>query len=235
MAELDTFVIELGRAAKRALRLLRGLNATDRDDVLAAAILYAWEDRANVGSDVDIWFRDHVRQARKEFPTNHHSGQHELARMAAAEDTEREAALIELTERISADVDEADKPMLELYAQGFSVSEIAGRIQATPTFVRRRLRSVRNRIGPMRKWLPDLPRTLATPVSQVSAPEDDAAAPPIDHAIEKMLRRPKTPRADCPVCWRCSWFDGLAPHKHLVLESVVDKRKRQIALTGRCE
>ena len=234
MAEqLDTFVIELGRAAKRALRLLRGLNAADRDDVLATALLSAWEDRANAVGDLDTWFRDHVRLARSELPSNTRTrgiSAETLNRMANADTTEREAALSQLAYRITAEVDAADQPLLEMYAQGYSCTEIATRIQASPTFVRRRLRTVRSRLGPLRAWLPDLPRIAET--TRPAAAPDDAEPPAIDHAIEKMLRRPKTPRSDCPVCWRCCWFDGLAPHKHLVLQSDVDVRKRQIALTG---
>ncbi len=33
----------------------------------------------------------------------------------------------------------------------------------------------------------------------------------IDQGIEQLLKRPKAARADCPKCWRCSYFEGLAP------------------------
>lgn len=230
---LDTFVIEMGRASKRALKLLRGLNAADRDDVLGTALMYAWEDRENATGDLDAWFREHLRAARSELHSSR-GGAGRLEAMGNDDDAEREAALAQLTDRITAAVDAADQPLLEMYAQGYTCAEIASSIQATPTFVRRRLRTVRSRLGPLRKWLPDLPR-ITEQASAPIAPPDDAEPPPIDHAIEKMLRRPKTPRADCPVCWRCCWYDGLAPHKHLVLQSAVDKRKRMIALDGEAD
>jgi DNA-directed RNA polymerase specialized sigma24 family protein len=231
--QLEQFVIALGRAVKFSLRSLSGLSTADRDDVTAAALLAAIEDQAAapvVG--LDDWFREKVRAARRDLQTSRNPlVRAKLSDMASAEDLERDAALTQLADRITAEVDIEDQPLLEMYAQGFTCAEIAARIQATPTYVRRRLRTVRGRLGPLRKWLPDLPRVTETPHLSDSA---DDAPPPIDHAIEKMLRRPKTPRSDCPVCWRCCWYDGLAPHKHLVLQSTVDKRKRQIALTGIC-
>lgn len=33
----------------------------------------------------------------------------------------------------------------------------------------------------------------------------------IDHDIERLLRRPKHGRADCPSCWKCRYFDGFKP------------------------
>ena len=227
-AEIDSFIVELGRASKRSARLLRGLSRADADDVLGAALLAAWEQRGTVGTDVNAWFTGLLRTARDELSTSR-GGRLRLATTASQDDTERAAALAELTERIDAELDDNDKPLLDLYAGGYTCAEIAARIHGTPTFVRRRLRSIRNRIGPLRKWMPDLSIAIAQP----TAPPEDAEAPPIDHEIEKLLRRPAHRTADCPVCWRCSWFEGLAPPKHFSLNGV-DERKREIALAVRC-
>lgn len=67
----------------------------------------------------------------------------------------------------------------------------------------------------------------------------DAPRAAIDHEIEKLLRRPKHERADCPSCWRCRWYDGLAPvawaPPHFASDEVraavdaVERRKIEIA------
>lgn len=48
----------------------------------------------------------------------------------------------------------------------------------------------------------------------VTSDSDMRSRAPIDHEIERLLRRPQHTRADCPVCWRCSYFMGLTPRSY---------------------
>lgn len=65
----ESFAITLGRAAGRAMRLLRGLQRADRDDILATAILWCWEHREsyNVTVSLETWITGAIRNARQQW------------------------------------------------------------------------------------------------------------------------------------------------------------------------
>lgn len=64
------------------------------------------------------------------------------------------------------------------------------------------------------RLLGELPPLIERPATPTRAPLPRNERAPIDHAIEKMLRRPSSERADCPVCWRCCYFQGLTPKRY---------------------
>jgi len=65
----DVFARELARLrTHRGWRWLRGLSHADKDDVVSAALLSAWENRDGFHSErdrVSAWFAGHVRKAAR--------------------------------------------------------------------------------------------------------------------------------------------------------------------------
>lgn len=209
----DTFVIALGRASKRANRHLRGLQAADRDDVTAAAIATCWEQRESFDAgkiSLDDWFSQHVRNARRDFQRQYrHVSSADLAELVAPDDPAREAEVYEVAEVLADTLGSADKGAIAgMIMANYTVKEIcAATGKSTPV-----VRAYIERLRRLRDMLPDeaQPRQYF-PAKQEEGERGLAA---IDHEIEKMLRRPKTERADCVVCWKCCYFLGLLPKRY---------------------
>src|SRR5450432_4032911 len=71
----EVFTTQLARAAgKQADRFLkaRGLQVADRDDVVGAAMLWCWENRASYSltTTLETWFMNAVRDAYKDLQRN---------------------------------------------------------------------------------------------------------------------------------------------------------------------
>lgn len=213
----EQFAIQLGRASSRARRHLRGLSSADKDDLLADAMLRCWETRESFDPtrrSVDDWFAETVRESRelkrgrrrREQPR--FTSVERLHELAAHEDTARIAESRQLAERVYEKLTDTERAIADDMAAGFSFREIRQRHDTSGTVTRRLYRQLQD----IRGQLPDTRSLRTATVAGISREADHPReAAPIDHEIEKMLRRPTTERADCPVCWRCMWFEGLTP------------------------
>ena len=71
MTASEVFVTQLARAAKSANRFLRSrsLQAADRDDITAAALLWCWTNRDNYSltTTIEKWFLGAVRHAYRDW------------------------------------------------------------------------------------------------------------------------------------------------------------------------
>ena len=68
----EVFTMQLARAAaKQANKFLasRGLQKADRDDVIAAAMLWCWENRDNYSltTTLETWFMNAIRHAHRDL------------------------------------------------------------------------------------------------------------------------------------------------------------------------
>src|ERR1700731_4075777 len=107
------FVVTLARASKRARRYLPGLERADKDDIIATAILWCWENRAtyNPAISLDTWFVGAVRNARQDWERGEiHTATELIEAFAVPDDTSARAELMELQERLQKRV-EALPPM----------------------------------------------------------------------------------------------------------------------------
>ena len=114
--------------------------------------------------------------------------------------------------QVGARLDVATRKVAEGLADGLSVKEIASTLECSTSVVKTALRKLER----LRQLLPDEARPF-TRGRATTADADEAAGvnAPIDHEIERMLRRPVHEKADCPVCWKCCYFYGLTPkHYH---------------------
>jgi RNA polymerase sigma factor (sigma-70 family) len=215
---IEQFAIQLGRSSQRARRHLGALSHHDRDDVLGEAILRCWEQRESFDAtrrSVDDWFAEVVRDVRTSIKNHNHKraarfkSVDRLRELASSEDTARVAESQQMFEQLHEELSDGEKTVVALLAEGRSVRE-AGRAAGVPSSVARRLHRRIRELGDRFSVGHDQGRTQRS-VTLGSDSDFPREAAPIDHEIEKMLRRPTTERADCPVCWRCMWFEGLTP------------------------
>jgi hypothetical protein len=203
----EQFAIMLGRASKRGRRYLKWLSAADRDDVIGAAILSCWEARESYDpakQSLDDWFSEHLKLARRQFKKQpRHISTEKLAELIAPEDTERAIETQQAAAELEASLTDVERQVAALIGQGYSIRDIRTMVSAPASVTRRMFAKLRR----LNDLLP-APQYIAPPRAK---PRDSDELAPIDHEIERMLRRPATERADCPICWRCAYFMGLLP------------------------
>jgi hypothetical protein len=211
----EVFTMQLARAAgKTANRFLRGrgLQRSDRDDVIAAAMLWCWENRENYSltTTLETWFMNAVRDAYKklrsaEVPTSDESldgiggGEEDPTYSAAAADSAARALIGALTP--------GDKSIAVLIMQGFTRRELVEGGRS-----RREVDEAYQRIRQLRRLVPDEARSRRLLQTAPADDADDADDKPseIDMQIEQLDFAPPAGK-DCPPCWRCQWYYGFLP------------------------
>ncbi|MBK7251933.1 MAG: hypothetical protein IPI06_13975 [Gammaproteobacteria bacterium] len=201
------FVANMPRLSSVAKRRLRH-RPQDRKDALQAALLAAWERRAEYdptrGSLPD-WFDGILRNAAAKM-------QRAEARFASF-DVEPAANddSFELESEVGC-LSPAEQAALAHIARGEtlrSAARLAGISVEKLQAVRRGLRRVES---PALLIQPTPPK----PVSD----RDSREAAPIDRAIAQLEGPPNgQEHADCRPCWRCRWFDGWEPANELPPET----------------
>lgn len=203
---VEQFTIELARVSKRLSPRLKRMPRQDREEIVANALAWCWEHRDEFKPEtmtLEQWWLYRVDAIRR---TAAKQSKRDAERysdvrvevLTASDDTAYEAD--ELT-RI-------EKRVALALASKLSEREVRDRFNISYGEMRNIMQRLRERFEAQ----PDHPISRATQWRE----SDDSreAKAPIDHEIEHMLRRPKTERADCPVCWRCSWYYGLQPTRY---------------------
>jgi hypothetical protein len=209
----EVFAVELGRAAKRSRHLLTGLRADDRDDAIAAAMLACWETREKRKKPVDEWFADTLRDAVRHIKRSSRSRSYsamKLEEIAGPDSTAQGAEAAVSIEQISKKLTIREQTVASKLAEGYSRYAISVDLNMPQNELKKIIRKL--------KKLSDENLFEAPRMPYAPPPDSDHRDPhpaPIDHEIERLLRRPKSERADCIVCWRCMWYEGLTPvHYH---------------------
>jgi hypothetical protein len=209
----EVFTMQLARAAgKQANKFLaaRGLQKADRDDVIASAMLWCWENRAiySLTTTLETWFMNAIRDAYKalrvaELPTSDES----IENMGGGDETydivAAESAATALLQALPPDY----KKIAALTMQGFTRRELMDK--GHDQYV---IDSTYARIRQLRRLVPDESRSKRLIQTAAAAPSDDAddKISEIDVAIEQLDFAPPAGK-DCPPCWRCMWFEGFMP------------------------
>jgi DNA-directed RNA polymerase specialized sigma24 family protein len=209
----EVFTMQLARAAaKQANRFLsqRGLQKSDRDDVIAAAMLWCWENRDNYSltTTLETWFMNAVRNAyqdlqRNELPTSAES----IESIGGADETyNRVAAESSATALINA-LTQSHKTVAVLTMRGFTRDEMIEKGMS-----KRTIDEAHQRIKQLRRLLPDVEgvRLIARTMPPTSSDDADDALSQIDAALEQLDFAPAAGK-DCPPCWRCQWYYGFLP------------------------
>jgi DNA-directed RNA polymerase specialized sigma24 family protein len=208
----EIFTMQLARgAAKQANKFLsaRGLQKSDRDDVIAAAMLWCWEHRDNYSltTTLETWFMNAIRDAYKDLrrdalPTADES----LDNMGGSDETYNRAAAESSAKALIGALTQSHKAVAVLTMRGYTREEMIEKGMS-----KRTIDEAHQRIRQLRRLLPDVEgvRLIArtTPVSSDDA--DDKLAG-IDVALEQLDFAPPAGK-DCPPCWRCQWYYGFLP------------------------
>lgn len=205
--------MQLARAAaKQANKFLsaRGLQKSDRDDVIAAAMLWCWENRDNYSltTTLETWFMNAVRNAyqdlqRDELPPSIESmdqigGVDDVYNIVAAESSAR-VLINSLTQ--------SHRTVAIMTMHGYTRAEMIEK-----GISKRAIDEAHQRIKQLRRLLPDVEgvRLIARTMPSVSSDDADDQLSEIDMALEQLDFAPPAGK-DCPPCWRCMWYEGFMP------------------------
>lgn len=213
----ELFVVTLARASKRARRYLQGVESADRDDIIATAILWCWENRTTYNPTVALedWFLGAIRNARAKWENGEARQATEMVEAIVVPDDTSMAAEARLTvERLAANMDATTLRIAALKAEGHEVREISALTRIPARTVKRRLRALKK----LRDHVPDAQEwRKVLRASPVAERQDDYEGQPKESRIDKEIERlefvPPQGR-ECPPCWRCKWFEGYLPGAH---------------------
>lgn len=208
--------MQLARAAaKQANRFLaaRGLQKSDRDDVISAAMLWCWENRDNYSltTTLETWFMNAIRDAykalrRDELPASDES----IENMGGNDDTYNKAAAESAAEALFGALTPPQKQVVRLIMRGHTREEMI-----EMGLSKRTIDESRSRAKLLRRLLPNNIERWTSIYGSITAsapPSDDASdrVSEIDMALEQLDFAPPAGK-DCPPCWRCMWFEGFMP------------------------
>jgi DNA-directed RNA polymerase specialized sigma24 family protein len=226
----EIFTMQLARAAgKQANRFLRsrGLQKSDRDDVISAALLWCWENRANYSltTTLETWFMNAVRDGYKglqrgELPLSDES----IDQMASADPTYDAAAAESSAKALIDALTPVDKEIAILVMEGYTYREINKRGYSNDA-----INGAQKRIKQLRRLLPEESRSKRLIQTTAAAVSDDAGdqLSGIDAELERLEFAPPAGK-ECPPCWRCMWFEGFMPDgKRSVRMEIEDAEVRE--------
>ena len=210
----EIFTIQLARAAGRQANkflISKGLQRADRDDVISAARLWCWENRANYSltTTTETWFMYALRHALDSWRANELPTSDESIDNMGGEDTTYNTAEAESSARVLINaLTPPHKEIALLAMQGYTYREILK--QGHPE---RTIKEAHQRIKQLRRLLPDDRAVRSSLRAESSGSDSDDASgtlSPIDVELEQLEFAPHAGK-DCPPCWRCMWFEGFMP------------------------
>lgn len=238
----EVFVVQLARASKRANRFVRDLSREDRQDVIASALLWCWENRHtySLTTTLDTWFANAVRDAYRQWRRGETRNSAEIMEQIPTSDTtEAAAAAIQSGDVLMSALPDEYRLVARLELQGYTRAEMMSVGISKDTIY-----EARRRIKQLRRLLPDeneYRRALRTAPARDSA-EQKQEMSAIDREIEA-LDFPPPGAKECPPCWRCLWFEGWLPGEHRpvrmpivepeVRDAVRDTEARKIEIARR--
>jgi hypothetical protein len=215
----EIFTMQLARAAgKKANKFLhtRGLQKSDRNDVISAALLWCWENRANYSltTTLETWFMNAVRDAYKkltrgELPISDQS----VDALTGGDDTHNISAAESAVDALLSALTPVDREIALLTMQGFTRREIVKR-----GFDQYVIDNAHRRIKQLRRFMPDpevrvaIRRGVTQRAPNLDELDDSPQAQPssIDIEIEQLDFAPPAGK-DCPPCYQCMYFEGFLP------------------------
>jgi DNA-directed RNA polymerase specialized sigma24 family protein len=184
----ESFAITLGRASGRALRRLSGLQRADRDDILATAIMWCWENQGayNVTVPLEAWVTGAVRDAYKQWARGEARTTEELKESIPVPDetlafAESRSAAAELVKSLST----REREIACMRAEGYTRAEIRNVFDIS----KREYDDVMRRISALHSLIPD-PVEARRVIKHEQAKDYDDFQPEstnIDKAIGRMF------------------------------------------------
>jgi RNA polymerase sigma factor (sigma-70 family) len=237
----ELFVITLARASRRARRYLRYLNSADRDDVLAAAILWCWEHRTKYDPSVSLedWLVSAIKNAKRDLRRGElREAAEVIADIPVSDDTVARAEALESAQQIV----EALPPESRKAAYHIARGETRGEMIAQGV-TQWAIDNTRAQLKKLRHLMPDEHEFRRVLRFSPGPDSDDLnkEPAPIDKEIERLEFAPPQGK-ECPPCWRCKWFEGFLPGAHVpvkmpvvepdIKEAVAATEKRKIDIAN---
>jgi DNA-directed RNA polymerase specialized sigma24 family protein len=210
----EAFVLQLARASRKANFLVRRLPRADREDVIAEALAWCWQNRDNYSltTTLDTWFVSAVRHALTAWRRGEmREAAKAITDIPTGDTTAAEAETQSAAEALVRALPDNYKKVALRLARGMSREEMEAE-----GFTRRTVDEARARIKQLRKLIPDIHEYRRT-LRGGSLPSDAEKQPrhsSIDKEIAELEAMPKH-GADCPPCWLCKWFEGYMPGAHV--------------------
>jgi DNA-directed RNA polymerase specialized sigma24 family protein len=209
----EIFTTQLARAAaKQANRFLsnRGLQKSDKDDVIASAMLWCWEnrDKYSLTTTLETWFMNAVRNAYQDLQRNELPPSTEtMEQIGGADETFNIAAAESSAQALINALTPAHKTVAVLTMRGYTRKEMVRK-----GISKRAIDEAHQRIRQLRRLLTDTEVTRIITHTGAAASPDDAGdeISGIDRELEQLDFAPASGK-DCPPCWRCLWFEGFMP------------------------
>lgn len=209
----EVFTMQLARAAgKTANKFLRsrGLQKSDRDDVISAAMLWCWENRANYSltTTLETWFMNAIRHAHRDFKNAELPAAGDSLENIGGEDTTFGAVSAESDARsLLRQLTPDERGVVVQMLDGVTWREMIKQGVPEPL-----LRQTKDVLRTLRREMPDNAARAALSRTAPSAGSDDAddKLSEIDMALEQLDFAPPAGK-DCPPCWRCQWYYGFLP------------------------
>jgi DNA-directed RNA polymerase specialized sigma24 family protein len=222
----------------------RGLSRDARDDVIAAAMLWCWENRDNYSltATLEQWFLGAVRDAYKMWARGESRNAFEyMAEIPTGDTTQAAAEARSSAQALVRALPRDYRRVALLEIQGYTRDEMEAK-----GLTRRTIDEARERIRQLRKFTPDAHeyrRVLRTPpaadnyegseeLTEQGRKEESPSW--IDREIAA-LDFPPPAGKECPPCWRCKWFEGYlpGPRKEVRMEIVERSIKAAVLWTER--
>lgn len=237
----EVFVLELARASRKANRFVRHLQRSDREDIIAAALAWCWENKHNYSltTTLDTWFVNAVRDAYKAWARGETRNSSEsLSEIPTGDTTEVAAATQQAANALVNALTPEYRQVARMELQGYTRVEMmaAGLSHHTISQARARMKQ-------LRRLLPD-PSEYKIAIARPRYSDSDDShykGGQIDREIES-LDFPPPSGSECPPCWRCLWFEGWLPAEHRsvrmqiiepeVAKAVADTEARKVAIAN---
>jgi RNA polymerase sigma factor (sigma-70 family) len=222
----EAFALQLSRASRQAMRFLRSrqLSKDARDDVIASAMLWCWENRDNYSltTTLETWFVNAVRDAYRAYLRGERHGATEIVQeMGAKDDPEYNVVLQDAVRTLSSNMDEIDRAIVQLRLDDKTHKQIAMQMSLSVPTIERRLSKLRSQI-PASAHVNMILRRVVTPPTTNNYDGDETTTEQgrkeaypshIDKEIAALDFPPPSGK-ECPPCWRCKYFEGYLPGEH---------------------
>jgi DNA-directed RNA polymerase specialized sigma24 family protein len=233
----EVFTMQLARAAgKQANRFLRarGLQKADRDDVIAAAMLWCWENRENYSliTTLETWFMNAIRDAYKDFQRNElPTSDESMESLGGADDTYNSAAAESSAAALIGALTPPHKEVALLVMRGYTYREMISQGITDHT-----IKAASRAIKQMRRLLPDQQsaRLISRTAPAVSSDNQTFYGDQLSEIDMELAKLDFAPAAgkDCPPCWRCMWFEGFMPSGNISTRMKIDDLDVREAVTS---
>jgi RNA polymerase sigma factor (sigma-70 family) len=228
----EAFALQLSRASRQAMKFLRSrqLNSDDRNDIIAAAMLWCWENRDNYSlvTTLETWFVNAVRHAYRDYLRGERHGATEIVQeMGAKDDPEYNIVLRDAVRTLASNMDEIDRAIVQLRLDDKTHSEISLALKIERSAITKRL----NRLSAFLPASAHVNTILRRAVTSAAPSSDDVsdALTSIDKDIEALEFAPPAGK-ECPPCWRCKWFEGYMPGTNRPVRMPITERSVKAAV-----